>query len=403
MRTDKLNDQVQAAWDHVFNHMYHEETGIVFDYRTSTDPDGAFSHLPTPKEIQAQVPNPCGWDTGMENGVIFVGLLLDAIANRYKVTKDETLHDYAVKILKGLRLLTSVSGVRGFLARAVHPDGKSFYFESSRDQYTFAVYGMWSYLNCPLCTNDEREFLTDTLVAFAEYAEKCVTPENDYHLLRADGGRTMVCKMLYSAPHEWTRLPMIYLVAYKASGNSHWLEKYKEIRALCIDGSFEMKEKCGAMDQMQASLAVLYELEDESYYRSQYETLARRCAEWVECEKANSLSFLEKSKKEKRTFDDVTPLWRKQEMTYLHFWGAPISGYGYYKPFFKTRSGKTAPKLTTISQYALIEELCPNRHVSEEHARALEGLFALINFDKHCSESPIHMLQAYWLIQANRP
>ena len=48
MRTDKLNDQVQAAWDHVFNHMYHEETGIVFDYRTSTDPDGAFSHLPIP-------------------------------------------------------------------------------------------------------------------------------------------------------------------------------------------------------------------------------------------------------------------------------------------------------------------------------------------------------------------
>ncbi len=396
-----LERQVQAAWDHIFNHMYHEGTGIVFDYRTSTAPDGAFAHLPTPKEIQAQVPNPCGWDTGMENGAIFVGLLLDAIANRYKVTKDENLHEYAVKILKGLRLLTSVSGIRGFLARDVHPDGKSFYFESSRDQYTFAVYGMWSYLNCSLCTAEEKEFLSDTLVAFAQYAEKCVTPENDYHLLRADGGRTMVCKMLYSAPHEWTRLPMMYLVAYKVSGNEHWLEKYKEIRKICIDGSYTMTEKCGAMDQMQISLAVLYELEDDPAYRSQYEALAKRCAEWTELERESSLSFLEESKKLNRKFDEVTPLWRSQKMTYLHFWGAPISGYGYYKPFFETLNGSNPMMLGKITQYALIEELCPNRHVSKEHARVLDELFTLVDFENHCTEAPIRMLQAYWLIQAH--
>ncbi len=397
-----LNKQVQAAWDHVFNHMYHEETGIVFDYRTSTAPDGAFAHLPTPKEVQAQVPNPCGWDTGMENGAIFVGLLLDAIANRYKVTKDESLHVYAEKILKGLRLLTSVSGVRGFLARDVHPDGKSFYFESSRDQYTFAVYGMWSYLKCPLCTDEERTFLTDTLVAFAEYAEKCVTPENDYHLLRADGGRTMVCKMLYSAPHEWTRLPMIYLVAYKVSGNTHWLEKYEEIRKICIDSSFTMKEKCGAMDQMQASLAVLYELEEEEPYRSQYEQLAKRCAEWTEKETANSLAYLEEAKTKGWKFDAPTALWRNAEMTYLHFWGGLVSGYGYFKPFFKERNGSTPLKLSQISQYAMIEEVCPNRQASKDHEVCLNELFKLVDFENHCTESPIRMLQAYWLIQANR-
>jgi hypothetical protein len=301
-----------------------------------------------------------------------------------------------------LRLLTSVSGVRGFLARDVHPDGKSFYLESSRDQYTFAVYGMWSYLNCPLCTAEEKEFLTDTLVAFAEYAEKCVTPENDYHLLRADGGRTMVCKMLYSAPHEWTRLPMIYLVAYKASGNERWLEKYKEIRKLCIDGTYSMQEPCGAMDQMQISLALLYELDEEEPYRSQYEALALRTTTWTKDAIQDFVSEYEDAKKRGEKYDAPTPLWRNQEMTYLHFWGAPVSGYGYYKPFFKTRSGAKAPILNRLAKYAMMEEVCPNRHVSKEYEDLLNGTIELVDFENHCTEGPIHLVHAYWMIQANK-
>ena len=70
-----MNKTFDKAWDFVWNELYNPETHTFYDYKSSRDKDGTFRHLPTPAEILASVPNPCSWNTGMEDGGIIAGLI----------------------------------------------------------------------------------------------------------------------------------------------------------------------------------------------------------------------------------------------------------------------------------------------------------------------------------------
>jgi hypothetical protein len=39
---------------------------------------------------------------------------------------------------------------------------------------------------------------------------------------------------------------------------------------------------------------------------------------------------------------------------------------------------------------------------SEENIKALEGLFDLVDFERHGTQSPCFMLETYWEIQARK-
>lgn len=394
---------VQSAWDYVFNCLFHEKTNLIYDCRSTLEKDGAFSHLPTVKEVAAQIPSPCSWNAGLENSGINGGVMLNTVVNRYKATKDKSLHVYAEKLIKGIVLMTSVSGVRGFLARSVLPeDGKSYYFESSRDQYTHVIYGICRYLECELCTDEERAILSDILVAFAEYAEKCVTKENDYHLLRTDGGRTMVCKMLYCSPHEWTRLPMFYIAAWKVSGNEHWYDKYLEIRELCWTESYKIKKKYWerpfCLAQMQDSIRILYDYEKDEEWKKKYLDLMELVASFMD---DTPVQIEKKARKEGRKFDSLCPVWRKQPMKFLCNWGAPVSGYGYYMPDRGEAFENDLWDLHDASNHVAIKQRCPSLKADPENVKALEGLFDLVDFERHGTESPCYMLESYWEVKAN--
>lgn len=399
-----MNTRLNEAWDYVFTKLFHEGTQLIYDCRFSLAGNGNISGLPSLEEIKAQIPSPCAWNTGMENSAISAGVMLATIANRFTATGDKSLHSYAEKILNGVKLLTSVSGVRGFLARSVSPlDGKSFYLESSRDQYTHLVYGACRYLECGLCTQSERAFLTDVLVGFAEYAHRCVTKENDYQILRADGGDTMVCRMLFSAHHEWTRLPMIYVAAWKASGDERWLNAYAEICDVCIEGSKGVKtkywEKPFCLAQMQDSLRILYDYEPDETYKARYVQLMELVAGWTENEK--SAEIVKEAKRSARLFDALMPDWRKSPMTYLAHWGAPRGNYGYYMPDRSQAYERDLWDIHYVANQVTIAERCPSTNASAENVRALTELFSLVSFERHATESPIFMLEAYWEVKAN--
>lgn len=193
---------------------------------------------------------------------------------------------------------------------------------------------------------------------------------------------------------------MIYLAAYKVSGNKHWLEKYKEIRGLCIEGSFENEGVCAALDQMQISIHLLHELEDEEPYRSQYEELANRSASALESTLPADLEMIETAKKTGRKFDGVRRFWRECPMTYLYFWGAPRGGYAYYKPQLNKDVLKDHLDAKTIARHTLVGEARVNHHAHEQYIQALVDLFTLIDFENNTTEAPIYMLQAYWLTKA---
>lgn len=96
--------KIVEAWDNVWNKLYSPDTNVIYDcfYKTYS--------FPTPEEIAANIPNCCGWNTGMEDGMISAGNMLSIIANRYSVEKDERLHEYAENILKGIYRCAKVSG-----------------------------------------------------------------------------------------------------------------------------------------------------------------------------------------------------------------------------------------------------------------------------------------------------
>ena len=150
--------RIDSAWDFIFDRLVSPNTHQIYDYRTTEENDGAFVHLPTPEEIAACIPNPCGWFSGMEDSNIYGGIMMDAVLDRYKCTGDGSLKRYSDELYKGLILNTRVSPQRGFLARAVHPeDGKSHYINSSRDQYTHWIYSMSAFRNSELSDKAQKE------------------------------------------------------------------------------------------------------------------------------------------------------------------------------------------------------------------------------------------------------
>jgi hypothetical protein len=96
--------------------------------------------------------------------MISAGVMLSLIVDRYAVTNDQTLRDRAASVFQGIQRCATVHEVPGFLARGVCPeDAKSIYPNSSRDQYTHAVHGLWLYLHSPLCDAATKQAIGEIL------------------------------------------------------------------------------------------------------------------------------------------------------------------------------------------------------------------------------------------------
>jgi len=217
-----------------------------------------------------------GYGGGMEDCSIFGGLMLSLLADRYAVTEEESLKALALEAFKGLKLIATVHGVPGFVARGVCvEDGKSICITSSRDQYTHFVHGLWRYYHSPLC-NPETKAEIDTLMrAIADRMIRNVTPENDYDFLRADGSRDPrgICRMWNVRPHEAARLPMIYAAAWDICRDKKYYDLYRRFVQPAVEQSLSLATVPEAeirrwmptytLLQMQTSLEVLFALEPD--------------------------------------------------------------------------------------------------------------------------------------------
>ncbi len=211
---------LEYAWRQIHDILFHPGTGMVYDYVTSHDPNHRFDHLPSPEEIAAGFPNPCGWSTGMEDCALNGGILLDLM--RFRGWENSV---FAAKIAEGVIRCGTVHGQDGFIARGISPhDGKSCYSNSSRDQFTLAVYGMWRFLKGCAISGILRENGIRFLRSVADYCERTITPEHRYNLLRLDGHQAVVSSLWDCDPHEAMRLPMIYGIAWDMTGEPHYFD-----------------------------------------------------------------------------------------------------------------------------------------------------------------------------------
>lgn len=397
MKNTLLQTKMDGAWQVVMDRLYHPETKLIYDYVSGKDGDRGFSHLPTPEEIKQNKPNVAGWQSGMEDCVLNGGSMLEAIITRYELTGDESLRALAADIFDGLYTCATVSEQKGYLARAVTPiDKKSHYINSSRDQYTHWLYMGVLFYRSPLATEEQKQRIREVLVSFAEKAERDIVEENDYTLLREDGKRGIFCEMYKDTmgAHETNRYPMFYMAAYMVTGQAHWLSLYQKYREWALERAERLTEDtinktpyCYAFLQMQYSLRLLYEGEEDPQYKKRYLDLMQFVAKY-------SYRYIRKA------LDEIGGLDYNGEIV---DWRTPLSfsfftqlGEQVYAPYINF-TNDVFRTCRNAGEAIVIGCLCPDYQYTQQQAADVEALLGGMQYEKANSYWVVPCCGAYWL------
>ncbi len=185
---------------------------------------------------------------GLGDCAIASGVALSMLCDKYAVTKDAAVREDARKVAFGLLNLARSHGYKGFVARGLcAEDGKSISRISSRDQVTHWVHGLVRYCSRDWADAQTKADFRRLIAEVAERMRRNVTPENQYNFLMADGqiDPRGICVMwgdrLY--PHEAARLPMIYLTAWRMTGDEKWKALYETYVDAALDMTLKLKTK----------------------------------------------------------------------------------------------------------------------------------------------------------------
>jgi len=403
-----LQASMEEAWNAVQNRLFCESSKLVYDFVSSLDEKLRFEHLPYPEEIARQLPNPCGWGTGMEDSMLNAGSVMEIL--RLKAESGAglaPLKSFASKIFRGMISCATVHGKKGFVARSVsHRDGKSCYINSSRDQFTLFVYGVWRYLRSELPSEEEKALAAGILEDVAAYCERSVRPETGANLLRLDGRPALVSKMLDVEAHEALRLPMFYAAAWSATGNPRWRELYLKLLPECLAQTLAIDTKRYwwniALVQLQVSLALILETETDAAIASKLREAMRITSELAEAH----------FDKEEKRFLDFAGSWQALG----HPWsgckmilrdetlspGRPAlhEGYAYFMPQEPESYLTPFSLLRAIGNLSVAVLLCQDREPDASFPARLSKMAATPDYRVHASGASVNILHGYWLAKA---
>lgn len=283
-----LMDLCDAGWRHYMG-TWHEKTGLVYGCPPERvqSSKGCVNHMFHWKEGGS-------YGAGMGDCPLILGTALSGLADRYSLMKDDETRQDAAKVARGVLNLAKLHGVKGFVARGLcADDARTICSLSSRDQFTHWVHGLWRYVNSPMAEPALVEEYRTLVVDVARFMEERVTPERDWNFGLADGRKDPrgICTMwgpdLY--PHEQARLPMIYLAAYLAVGDSHWLDLYEKYidealdKTLLVNGEdrdkFARRMPCYSLYQANVSLELILSYEKDAIRRAKIVSSMRGFAE----------------------------------------------------------------------------------------------------------------------------
>lgn len=398
MKTDVLYD----LWNRAFERFYCPDTRLFYEFVTDST-SRAWDDLPAVCEIQRSYPNPCGWGTGMEDSVMNGSAVIDALSASRKIGA-EVDEGLIRKLADGLLKCCELSKDRGFVARSISPcDNKSHYIESSRDQYTHFMYSLTRLCLSDLCDEGTKERIKNAVVSVAEKCRREVIAENDFNMLREDGSVGMVNKMWGCiGAHEYMRLPMFYLAAYKVSGEGEYFTLYRKLRDEALEKSLDYDEKRSRLYcalQMMCSLRFVYDYDEDDSFKNKLLPLMKRLAQYGE-EKAinNSIEF---SRHEHRQeLDYAFKKWRSVNM---HDRGV-FGGYRYLNPA-QSELGENVAfyPVREVGEGAILASMCPERPVSDLLFEAVIRMAGAIDINKQSSVyALLYLPGAYALCLENK-
>lgn len=385
-----LEEKAGQAWRAAWDRFFHPDTHTFMDYVSSYEPGKELAHLPTAGEVGRQYPNPCGYGTGMEDGMILGGAMLSLICDRFAVTEEESLRADAARVFDGMRRCATVHGVPGFVARNVCPqDRKSIYINSSRDQYTHFVHGLWTYHRSPLPDEATREEIRRLLAAVADRMIEFATPARDFDFGRADGARCPlgICRMWNVQAHEAARLPMIHAAAWQATGAERYRKLWRDHAPEAARQSASPDERLPAyaLLQMQASLELLRPLEPAEDVRNAISDAMRRVGDLAERRFALTMRRLAQ-----KSADDMRmtgPDWR-QAKEWKDQKGYRIPQWGPYREVWQlTREA---------GESALVVLMADPGRMSADRGKALRDMMTQTDYPHTSGCGIVFHLAAYW-------
>lgn len=162
----KTSPSIEAAHREIWRRFMHPK-GLLFDFA----PLNGNVILPTPDESAQGKPNAFSWNTPFANCGMFSGLYLPTLCERWRRTGDARAKDEASQVASGLMLLSEVSDVPGFIARAVGTDGRCHYPCGSDDQTHPWFYGLYSYVKSGIPNEGERSRIVRRMTEVASALE----------------------------------------------------------------------------------------------------------------------------------------------------------------------------------------------------------------------------------------
>ncbi len=389
---------MENAWNFVWSRLFDGRTCMFYNYLVGDGADAATADLPEPELIRLQIPNPGGYGTGMEDCMLNAGLMTDAVAARYEATRDERMREYAAKIYRGMELDASVSPQKGFLPRGVSPaDCQSHYIDTSRDQYTNWWYAAYRLYFSDLSDEAQRESIRRRLTAMAEKMEAEVIPENGWNFLREDGEIGVVGQMWGNVgPHEALRLPMLYLLTWKTTGDEHWREADLRLRDEALAATLRFVPLSGASYvglQLQYSVRLVYDLDGDPAVRESCLSFMRKMAEPYETMTVRQAERLATPEGEEWLRIPYTA-WKTSRFRYAGCRG----GKGYFIPEPSDfREDQAYYPLRAVGEGIAVAATCPGWTVADEALGALRRTAEHVDYEKHKTCAPIALIEAYWL------
>ncbi len=402
-----MRKKMEAAWQSVWARFFCEKTNLIYD-RLGSRGD-AFSELPNPEEIALQYPNPCGWGTGMEDCCLNAGHVMETLVLRRAVL-GEDIREKAEKMVDGVYRCATVHGKPGFLVRGITPsDGKGCYPETSRDQITMAVYGLWRLLSVPELSEETRGKMKFTLNAISAYCEKTVTPENDYNYLTLDGRRGMVCKMWNCGIHEMLRLPMIHAAAYCSTGDRERLNLANSYMAEGMRVSEQIDPAADWWDfplvQMQISLRFLLECGRFPEYGARLKNLMEKVA-GIACSKFELL--LSEAEKYRGSWHSLNRNWRECPAKLQYGTLSPDgrnavwNGRVYPNPVYAEDYFQEMSLLRGLGNYYSTMAHAHGFRIPDRLTGRFVHFLTPVELEQCTGSMPVNLLNAYWLTQHER-
>lgn len=393
---------MEKAWEFILNNFFCEKTNLFYDYLVKEYIEQLTGHLPSADDIINQNPNPCGWGTGMEDSTLSAGSMLDAVVARYNATKDISMKLLADKIFDGM-MRCVVDLDEGFIARSVSPiDGKSFYYDTSRDQFTHWVYGGLRYYNSELADCEQKESIKKVIIAVAKRLERNVTAENNYNLLRYDNKESIAGKMWgVLNKHEYFRLPFFYISAWHVSGDIYWYNLYMKYRDEAFEKTceeFDAKSyglRCYPVLQMQYSLRAAFDIDPDADFKEKCKSFMTKVANYYEdftvfesqrvCTEINSDYYYYQYKAWNAVDKRIDGVFGDRE---------------YRNPAqSERRENRGFYYIRNVGEAASIIALCPEHRFNCELFDALQNISDSIDYERICNYSPMLLVCGWWLLK----